>query len=359
MINKKEVLNTFLELVKIDSPSGHEKKITEHTIKVLKKIKINAKTDKYGNVIFRIPGTGQPLFLSAHLDTVEPGRNIKPVVKKDLIRSDGSTVLGADDKAGITAIIELLKYIKKKNIKHRTLEIIFTREEETGLVGATNLNFKDIISKEGLILDSCRSLGHITIASPFIYNIDIEVTGRAAHAGAFPEKGINAIMIASKAISEIKTGRIDRTTTNNIGVIKGGSVVNCVPEKVSIKAEARSHFLKKAQEQVDIINKAFKKYVRRYKAKLYFRSRLEVHGYAYSPRDKFIKQVSDQNKKFGFKTVYEHSGGASDANIYASKKIKALDIAYGGANAHTTRESIKLSELVSLTEYLVDFVRVK
>lgn len=358
MIIKKQVLKTFIQLVTIDSPSGEEKKVGDYIVRYLKKIKIKAVRDSYGNLIAKVPGTGAPLLLSAHMDTVEPGKGIKPMVKGNIIKTNGTTILGADDKAGITGILEAASYLKKKKIKHRPLELIFTREEEVGLKGAANLNYKKVKAKEGLVIDSDKPLGHITLAAPFIYKIDIRIKGRGAHAGAEPEKGINAIQIAAKAMSEFKIGRINKSTTNNIGVIQGGSVVNSVPAEVTIKAEARSHDIKLAQEQVDIMNKAFKKHVRRFKARLYFKAKLECYGYKHLRNDSFIKTIAQVNKRLGNKVVYYASGGAGDANVMAGKKIKAVVISYGGANCHTTKEIARISELVKATKFLVEFVKV-
>ena len=357
MVTRKKILKTFLDLVVIDSPSGHENKVSTYITKYLRQLRIKTVRDRYKNLIAHIPGQGDPLLLSAHMDTVDPGRGIKPIVKGDIIRTNGKTILGADDKAGIAEILEVIAILKKQKIIHRPLELVFTREEETGLKGAFNLNYKKIKAKEGLVLDSSRPPGHITIAAPFIYMMDIKVIGRAAHAGAFPEKGINAIQTASRAMAELKLGRINKSTTNNIGVIKGGTVANAVPEMVEIKAEARSHFREKALEQVDLINKEFKKSVRRSKAKLYFKSQFGCAGYNYLRSEPIIKKIVRVNKEIGINSVFEKSGGASDANVYAGKGIKAIDISIGGKNCHTTKESVKISEMQKLVKFTVLFVQ--
>lgn len=359
MFNKKIILKTFLDLVKIDSPSGHEKEVAKYIIGYFKKINIPASTDGYGNVIANVSGIGNPLLLNAHMDTVEPGRGVKPIVKGDIIKTDGMTVLGADDKASIAAILEAVKYLKIHNVKHRPLEIVFTREEESTFGGVLNLNFKKLKSKLGLILDRAMPLGCITIAAPFVYLVEAKIIGRAAHAGAEPEKGISAIQIAAKAISELKLGRNSKTVTSNIGLIKGGTGVNVVPETVEITGEVRGLKIDEAQEQVDLINKAFKKYVRKFGAKLIFKSRLDCYGYNYSTQDKFIQEIAKTNKKMEIKNVFSAYGGVSDANVFVKKHIKAVVISYGALNIHTTRETIRVSELEKLTEFIVAFVRQK
>jgi tripeptide aminopeptidase len=364
MINKKQLLKTFLDLVKIDSPSGNEKKVATFIISYLKKLKIKASRDKYGNVTVFIPAPKiskgkkmEPLMLAAHMDTVQPGVGIKPVVKNDTIKSKSDTILGADNKVAIAVILEVVKYYsKKKNMCHRPLELVFTREEEIGCIGAQKLDYRKIKSKECLVMDSCRPLGNITIAAPFIYVIDIEVKGRASHAGSFPEKGVNAIHIASKAIADLKIGRINKTTTCNIGLIEGGEAMNSVPERVLLRGDARSLKLENAQKQVDIINKSFKKYVRLAKGKLKFKTKLACSGFDYKRSDPMIKKIVSLNKQLRFKTNYEKSGGATDANIFAGHGIKAIDISYGGKHPHSTKETIKISELSKLSEFLVEFI---
>lgn len=357
MINKKQITKTFLDLVKIDSPSGKEKKVATYIISYLKKLKIKAVRDKYGNVLASVLGSGEALMLNAHMDTVAPCIGIKPIVRGDVIKSDGKTILGADDKASIAAILETVKYYtKKKKMNHRPLELVFTKEEEVGCLGALKLDYRKIKSKECIVMDSCRPLGNITMSAPFIYIIEIEVKGRASHAGSFPEKGINAISIASRAIADLKIGRINKTTTCNIGLIQGGEAMNSVPERVFLKGDARSLKLENAQKQVDLINKAFKKYVRLAKGKLKFKAKLACAGFDYKRSDPMIKKIVSLNKQLKFKTNFEKSGGATDANIFAGRGIKAIDISYGGKHPHSTKETIKISELTKLTEFLIEFI---
>ncbi|MCD4761856.1 M20/M25/M40 family metallo-hydrolase [bacterium] len=356
MIKPKQITKTFVDLVKIDSLSGKERKVAAYIIKYLKNFGIKSGRDSYGNVIARIPGKGEPFILSAHMDTVQPGIGIKPIIKKGIIKSNGTTILGADDKAGITAILEAVKECEKRKLQHRPLELIFTREEEIGCVGAKQLNFKKLKAKEGLAIDSASPLGHITLAEPFIYIIEIWVKGRAAHGGAHPEKGIDALHIAAKALSEIKLGRINKSTTANMGIIEGGTAFNTVPENIYIKGDVRSHFLKQAQQQVDIINKAFKKQVRLKKARLKFKATLTFNGFNYLKSDRLIKKIANLNKEMKFRTVFERSGGASDASIFAGKGIKVINISYGGRGGHTTKETIKVRELTRLTEFIIKFI---
>jgi tripeptide aminopeptidase len=359
-MKKLELLDLFLNLCRIDSPSGEEKSVGDYIISYLTSHKIRASHDAYGNVIAKIAGEGKPLVLSAHLDTVEPGRGVKPVVRDGVVRSDGRTVLGADDKAGLTAAIAAAQEAVGQGWRIRPLELVFTRQEETDLDGAYNLDWSQIQASEGLILDGEDAPGRITIASPYIYNVDIRVEGRAAHAGVEPEKGINALAIAADAISELKLGRIDRQTTANIGTLVAGSASNSIPGEAVMRAETRSHSQKSALAQIDVMNRAFKRAVRRRRgAKLDFKSTLACRGYRYDKKDPLIKELKEAMTAHGWTVAWEESCGASDANVWAEKGVKAVEISVGYRDAHTTGEWIKVDDIWSVFQFLAAYIQVK
>ena len=359
-MKKSELLDLFLDLCRIDSPSGEEKSVGDYIIKHLARHKIRGSHDAYGNVIARVAGEGKPLVLSAHLDTVEPGRGVKPVVRNGVVRSDGRTVLGADDKAGLTAAIAVAQEAVGQGWRIRPLDLVFTRQEETDLNGVYNLDLSQIRASEGLILDGEDAPGRITIASPYIYNVDIRVEGRAAHAGVEPEKGINALAIAADAIHELKLGRIDRQTTANIGTLTAGSASNSIPGEAVMRAETRSHSQKKALAQVDLMNRAFKRAVRRRRgAKLDFKSTLACCGYRYDKKDPLIKELKAAMAAHGWTVAWEESCGASDANVWAEKGIKAVEISVGYREAHTTGEWIKVDDIWSVFQFLATYIQVK
>jgi tripeptide aminopeptidase len=359
-MKKSELLELLLDLCRIDSPSGEEKSVGDYIIKHLARHKIRASRDAYGNVIAKVAGEGKPLVISAHLDTVEPGRGVKPVVRNGVVRSDGPTILGADDKAGLTAAIAVAEEAVGQGWRIRPLELVFTRQEETDLDGVSHLDWSRIRAREGLILDGSDAPGRITIASPYIYNIDIRVKGRAAHAGVEPEKGINALAIAAEAIRELKLGRIDRQTTANIGTLAAGTASNAIPAEAVMHAEARSHSQKSALAQVDIMNRAFKRAVgRRRGAKLTFKSTPACRGYRYDKTDPLIKELKAAMTAHGWTVAWEESCGASDANVWAEKGVKAVEISVGYRDAHTTGEWIKVDDIWSVFRFLGAYIQVK
>jgi tripeptide aminopeptidase len=359
-MKKSDMITLFTDLCRIDSPSGEETEVANHIIRHMDRHKIKAIRDNYGNVIARIAGEGKPLMLSAHLDTVEPGRGVKPVARNGIIRSDGRTILGADDKAGLAVAMAVAEAAVEQGRRIRPLELVFTRQEETELDGVRHLDWKGIKAREGFILDGSDDPGRITIASPYIYNVDIQVTGRAAHAGVEPDKGINALAIAADAISTLKLGRIDRQTTANIGIFSAGSAVNSIPAKAVIHAETRSHIHESVLTQIDVIKRAFKQAVGRKRgAKLSFKSTLACRGYRYDKKDPLIKELKAAMTAHGWKVAYEESCGASDANVWAEKKIKAVEISVGYRDAHTTGEWIKVDDIWSVFQFLETYIQAR
>jgi len=359
-MKKSELLELFLDLCRIDSPSGKEKSVGDYIIKHLARHKIRASRDAYGNVIAKVPGEGKPLVISAHMDTVEPGRGVKPMVRNGVVRSKGPTILGADDKAGLAAAIGVAEEAVRQGWRIRPLELVFTRQEEADLDGVHHLDRNRIRAREGLILDGSDAPGRITIASPYIYNVEIKVKGRAAHAGVEPQKGINALAIAADAIRALKLGRIDRQTTANIGTLAAGTAVNSIPPEAVMRAEARSHSQKSALAQVDVMNRAFKRAVgRRRGAKLYFKSTLACRGYRYDKKDPFIKELKAAMTAHGWKVAWEESCGASDANVWAQKRIQAVEISVGYRDAHTTGEWIKVDDIWSVFRFLAAYIQAK
>ena len=239
MPNQERLVNAFCDLVRIDSPSGEEWDVAQHVSERLSGLGFQVARDAHGNVIAREDGD-RPLLLSAHMDTVDPGRSIRPQVVGDRITSDGNTILGGDCKAGVAAILEALESVRDDGRARRPVEVVLTRGEEIGLVGASNLDFSMLTGTEAVVFDGNGPVNTITGASPTYMAFDINVRGRGAHAGVEPEKGLSAIKIASDIIAELPQGRIDQETTFNVATITGGTVRNAVPSEASVTGEFRS-----------------------------------------------------------------------------------------------------------------------
>src|SRR3954468_23216146 len=250
MINQERIKNLLLEFVQIDSHSRKEREIAErikkHCEEMGAQVEIDDAGEKVGgnsgNVIARFRGTvpgAEPIMMSAHMDTVVPGENVKPIIEGDIIRTDGTTVLGGDDKSGCAVIIETIRCLQEQNIPHTDIEAVFSICEEVGLLGAKHLDVARIRSKYGIVFDS-DDPGFLFTKGPSANHFEFKIHGLESHAGVAPEQGISAIKIAAEAISAMKLGRIDEETTANIGVIRGGEATNIITNLVTLHGEARS-----------------------------------------------------------------------------------------------------------------------
>src|SRR5699024_7982658 len=260
-VNQDRLINEFMELVQIDSETKYEEEIA----KVLKKkftdsglevIEDNAK-EKTGhgadNLICTLKGTKEntdTIYFTSHMDTVVPGKGIKPSLKDGYIVSDGTTILGADDKAGLAAILEAIRILKEKDIKHGDIQFVITVGEESGLVGAKALDKSLLKASYGYAIDSNGDVGDIIISDHTQAKIYAKIKGQTAHAGVAPENGVSAITLAAKAISKMPLGRIDEETTANIGRFEGGEQTNIVCDYVEVLADARSLVEEKMEKQV-------------------------------------------------------------------------------------------------------------
>src|SRR3954463_16515883 len=250
MINQERIKNLLLELVQIDSHSRKERDVAERIKKYCEEMGAQVEIDdagekvggNSGNVIARFAGSlsdAQPIMMSAHMDTVVPGEGVKPIIEGDIIRTDGTTVLGGDDKSGCAVIIETIRCLQEQNIPHTDIEAVFSICEEVGLLGAKHLDVSKIRSKYGIVFDS-DDPGFLFTKGPSANHFEFKIHGLESHAGVAPEQGISAIKIAAEGIAAMKLGRIDEETTANIGAIQGGEATNIITNLVTLRGEARS-----------------------------------------------------------------------------------------------------------------------
>lgn len=355
-INQDRLINTFLSLVQIDSPTGQEAAVAAELARRLRALDMEATVDAIGNVLGRWEGEGEFLLLCAHMDTV-PGAEIKPVVQDGIIRSDGTTILGGDDKSGVAVILEVLAVLREQG-RRPALEVVFTVQEEGGLYGAKAIDPTWLRSRQALVLDSGGPLNEIVNGAPGSDKITAVVHGRAAHAGAHPEAGINAILIAAKAIAKMPLGRIDEMTTANMGAIQGGQAVNIVPDRVEIHGETRSHDKAKLDAQTAIIRQAFEEAVAEYPG-----ARLELdidrtyESYQLDADLPLMQRIAAALKAMGEDgPVFKLTGGGSDANIFNARGLTALPISTGMSDVHTNQESIAIADMVKSAEFMLRII---
>jgi len=367
MVNEKRLIESFVELVKIDSVSGEERNLADFLIEKLEGFGLDVIIDQAGekvksnsgNIIARLKGNIKkvtPIMFSAHMDTVVPGKNIKPIRDGEKIVSSGETILGADDKAAIAALLEALHIIKEKNISHGDIEIVFSICEEIGLHGAKNLDISSLNARMAFVLDAGGQVGRIITTAPSQNSLGIIIYGKAAHAGANPEEGINAIQVAGFALSRMKLGRIDEETTANIGVISGGKATNIVPDKVTLKGEVRSRDGGKLEKYTEQIKKIIKDTAQEFKAKAEVKVNEEYHFYNLSSDDQVVEIAMKAVKNMGLQPLLCPSGGGSDANIFNKKGFPSVVLAVGMEKVHTVDEYILVKNLKNSSEYVLSII---
>ncbi|MCP5104428.1 MAG: M20/M25/M40 family metallo-hydrolase [bacterium] len=352
----ERMVNQFMEMVQIDSESGEEARYIDYLLKEFEKVGAEAVKDSYGNLIAKLPAKGcegkDPILLSCHADTVKPGKGIKPVLKDGVIRSGGDTILAADDKAGIA---EMLEALRTADI-HPPLEIAVSRQEEVGLLGVKNLDFSQLTAKKGFLLDN-DTLDTIVIGGPSYFAIDVDIKGRAAHAGMEPEKGINAILAASKAIAALKLGRLDHETTANVGVISGGMIRNGVPDSANFLAECRSLVHEKGQKLADEMEKIIREQVEAVGATV----EIKIDNLCRAvdiPEDSWTVEVSKKAlKKVGVDATTTFITGFTDASIYNNQDIEMAVVGIGAQLEHSCEEHIHISDMEKALAMVIEILR--
>lgn len=366
MINQERLLNEFLELVQIDSETKNEAAIAKVLRAKLEELGFTVEEDdaaaKTGhganNLVGTLAGTanGPSILFSSHMDTVVPGNGIKPSIRDGYVYSDGTTILGADDKAGVAAILEGIRSLKEKNLPHPTIQVVFTVGEEAGLMGSRHMDSSLLKADMGFILDSEGPVGKITVAGAGQYRIITKIYGKAAHAGVNPEDGVSAITVASKAISRMPLGRIDEDTTANIGRFEGGKAFNIVADYVEVLAEARSLVMEKLEDQVKKMTTAYEEAAAEMGASVENEVIFMYHGYKYTEETPVVQKAINAVKRIGRTPEMVKSGGGSDGNVFNGYGVPSVNLAIGYEEIHTTNERMPLSELYKAAELVLAIV---
>ena len=369
MINTDRLNQTFLDLVKINSPSKSERGVADYVKSKLIALGFDVEEDdagektggNAGNVIAFKKGklpAAESIFFCSHMDTVEPTENLNVTFDGETFKTDGKTILGADDKAGIAAIFEGVQSILESGSSHGDIQIMFCVSEETGLFGAKEMDLSKIRAKMGYVLDTGKPVVGITISAPSHESMKIEIIGKAAHAGIAPEEGVNAIVAASRAIARLNVGRIDSETTTNIGVIEGGKARNIVPDHVTIKAEARSRSEEKLVAQVDQMKRIFTEEAAAIGAKVSIQSQREYSTFRWSEEDDVVKLAMAASKSIGVEPTFHEGGGGSDANVFNAAGLPAVLIGMGYEGIHSPTESISAENLVKAANFVSALIEV-
>jgi tripeptide aminopeptidase len=376
LINHERLKNLLIELIKIDSLSRKELDVAVRLKREMEDLGATVFIDdagekvggNVGNLIAHFPGTNtgaQPLLLSAHMDTVVPGEGIVPILDGDILRTDGRTVLGGDDKSGVAIICEVLRVMKENRLPCGAIDVVFTICEEAGLIGAKCLDVSKLRARTGLVLDS-DSVGFLFTKAPAANRMEFRVHGLEAHAGVCPEKGINAIKVAADGIAQMQLGRIDFETTANIGVVEGGMAVNIVPNQVVLKGEARSH----SQEKLDRQTKHMQSCLETAAARHF----LALEGKRHSARVEakierdydrmdvpesapIVQLVHAAAKNLNLEVKTGATGGGCDANVLNQKGLVVANLGTGMREFHTVKEWLDLKDLQVSAQMVLEIVK--
>ncbi len=382
MIETERMTEHVMDLIRIDSPSKKEREVALKLRKDMEEIGAECFFDdvgqkvkgNVGNLIIKLKSNTYnvpPFFLSAHMDTVAPGEGIKPRIENGVMKSDGTTILGSDDKSGIAVIVEVLRTLKERQIPHGDIEIAFTICEEIGLLGARYIDNSKFDAKSGIVLDSSTP-DRLVLRCPSAEKLEFTIHGLEAHAGLCPEEGISAIQIVSEAISNMRLGRIDDITTANMGIIQGGRATNIVPKLVHVVGEARSHGEDSLKSQVDHMRKCFCDAVSNYRLTLKDSNGLENTTYV-ARLDETIERSYDKMdvdsgslparlveiavENLGHKIQHHTSGGGCDANYFNKMGIECVNLGTGMYELHTVNEYLVMEEFFRCASIVLEAIK--
>ncbi len=359
----KRLLEIFLELVSIDGLSANERLVANYITAFLERIKFTPTEDlcakisdgNTGNIICPI-GTGGNFVLLSHMDTARSTKDVKPQLLIDRITSDGNTVLGVDNRAGIASLLFALEKLVNENKPVKDFTLAFTIQEETTLNGSANIELNNNI-KMAFVFDSHLPPGDFIYMSAGSIGFSIKVYGKASHSGLAPEKGIDSIKIASVAISKLEFGRIDSDTTANIGIIKGGTATNVIPELTTIEGEVRSMIHSNIDKKIEEIKTQFELTAKEFGGKIEFDSYWNFKPYKIAEDSETFKTVVNAISKIGLKANPNTSKGGSDANSLNAKGISCVNLGIGAENPHSNDEFILYKDLENSAKIAMELMQ--
>ena len=362
-MDNQRLIDLFLEVAKINALSGNEKPIADFIKSFLSNLGYSITEDNAkeftksntGNLICRIGGGGKFVMLS-HMDTARPTKNVRPIILEDKIISSGDTVLGVDNRAGVSVLLYTLEKIAKEKVPVKDFTVAFTTCEETTLFGSKYLGINGEI-KNGFIFDSGYRPGNFIYSACGAIGLKIKIFGRASHSGIAPEKGINSMQAAAKAISQLPLGRIDEETTMNIGTLSSGSAVNVIPELTELEGEVRSFNLKKAEDNFNLLANIFKGEAEKIGAKIEIDYFWDFVPYTIKEDSLVFKEAVKAIKKVGLEPTPKISLGGSDANSLNGRGIESINLGIGAQNPHSNDEFIFIEDLIKSAEIALELVK--
>ena len=363
MQSEKEIVDLFCRLASLDAPSRSERLVADAVTAYLNELGITVEEDdtaariggNSGNLTARIPGSvpGPAILFCAHMDTVEPCHDKKIIITDDrVIRSDGTTILGADDVAALTGILANIKDLMKTGIPHRDIELFFTVAEETHLLGSRQVDLSGFKAACAYVIDANRAPGIGVTGAPGHISFEVDITGQSAHAGINPEEGVSAITVAATAIARMKLGRVDAITTANIGRIEGGTVTNIVADSCRLTTECRSLEWSRLEAQAQHMRECLESAAAEAGAQVAITETINYYPYDVQPDGLAMKQFLAACERLGIKPELVKLGGGSDMNVLARGGIPGMVLSCGMQRMHSCQEFITIDDLMMTVDLI-------
>ena len=356
-VNKERMLAEFKEVVAVPCHSLQERPVFELLRAKLEVLGFAVEEDdageklggNCGNLWAFLPGNkvgATSVLFSAHMDGCEPCGGTTVVQKDGYLYSDGTTILGGDDKSGVVGILEGVRMLVEENAEHGDIQILFTIAEEGGVNGSRCMDRSKLKAEVAYALDGEGAPGEVVIGAPGQYKWKISVHGKTAHGGVEPEKGINAIMIAAKALAEVERyGRIDEETTCNVGIIGGGVATNVVPDLVVIEGDVRSRNNEKLEAVREEVVSTICNAVEKFGGKVTAEVEHKYSGFFIDTNSTVVKLAERACELYDLPLDITQTGGGSDANFFNTYGVPCVILGTGMKNVHTVDEFLKEEDL--------------
>ena len=347
---------TLVELVGLPSTSGHEEYIRAYLEQRLLALGLGSQVDGAGNLIALLPGEGRPLLLNAHMDRVPPGLAHTPILRDDVLYSDGTTNLGADDAAGLALILELLTRLKEDQLPHPPLVIVFTVQEEVGLYGASAFDPLPWGATEGIVFDNAFEAGVVVSQGATYVAFDIELSGRTGHPGKDLTQTVNALDIFRAA--QYPHGSLNNDQTRIlIGRITAGSARNAVPASVHIEGELRSfESLEARQNYMREIEQAFEQAARQFGGSARITFNPHCTSYTVDEQEPLLQLYREVLARRGEQLRLRPTFIGSDASALRPR-VKVFTVSTGVVNEHSTEEYVPLAPLGVVVEDVLELLK--
>ena len=361
---KAVIIKEFVELAKTDAASGNERAIADVLIQKLEALGCRVWEDEAGKEIGGNTGNlhaylegelpGCILFM-AHMDRVQNGLGIRPELKDGILKSDGSTILAADDLSGVTAIMDGIRRLKASGEKYCGVEIIFSICEEVGLKGTLYLDRSDIRSKFGYVLDSPGRIGRILDSAMGKAQMFLHVSGKSAHA-AYPELGISAMRAAVRILAELEDGRVDEETVINWSWMESLTPFNAVSDHAEAKGLAMSRDNGKLQAYLDKFVAVTERISKETGAEAEAEYHIDYPSFLVKEDSLSIRVARKTMENLQITPLVEHGAGGFDANRMNGYGIEMIGLATGYTGNHTKEEQLVAEDLIRAGEMVEQIV---